>query len=88
MPEVIRLLELLGEWRMSATVERRRAIWHEMLSIYTDNVFSIGLVNGTLQPIVSSRRLTNVPEKGLYGFDPTAFLGVYMPDTFWLEEQA
>ena len=55
-----------------------------MLAIYTQQVFSIGLVNGTLQPIVRTSRLQNVPEKGLYGFDPTSYLGIYMPDTFWL----
>ena len=25
-------------------------------------------------------------EPRLYGFDPTSFLGVYMPDTFWYGE--
>ena len=57
-----------------------------MLSIYTDQVFSIGTVNQTLQPIVRSARLRNVPEEGLYGFDPTSYLGIYKPATFWLED--
>ena len=69
------------------TLDERAAIWHQMLAIYTDQVFSIGLVNATLQPVVTSARLRNVPENGLYGFDPTCFLGVYMPDTFWLGEE-
>lgn len=86
MPEVVRLIELLKTWRRTATLDERAAIWHQMLAIYTDNVFSIGLVNATLQPVVTSSRLRNVPENGLYGFDPTSFLGVYMPDTFWLGE--
>ena len=30
----------------------------------------------------------NNPAKALYGFDPTAYLGVYMPDTFWLANEA
>jgi peptide/nickel transport system substrate-binding protein len=25
-----------------------------------------------------------VHEEGLFGFDPTCYLGVYMPDSFWL----
>ena len=57
-----------------------------MLSIYTDQVFSIGTVNGTHQPVLASSRLRNLPDKALYGYDPTAYLGVYMPDTFWLGE--
>jgi peptide/nickel transport system substrate-binding protein len=88
MPEAARLVELLKQWRGSAELEERAAIWHEMLKLYTEQVFSIGIVNATLQPMVSARRLRNLPEKGLYGFDPTCYLGVYMPDTFWLGEGA
>ncbi len=29
---------------------------------------------------------TQHTEKGLYGFNPTCFLGVYMPDAFWLDD--
>ena len=69
------------------SLEERSAAWHEMLAAYTDQVFSIGLVNQALQPILSARRLRNVPETGLYGFDPTCYLGVYMPDTFWMADE-
>lgn len=57
-----------------------------MLSIYTDQVFSIGLVNSSLQPILVTKKLRNFPDEGLYGFDPTSYLGAYKPDTFWLEQ--
>jgi len=88
LPEVKRLVELLKNWRASAKIEDRAAIWHEMLSLFTDQVYSIGLVNATLQPVVTSTRFRNIPETGLYGFDPTSYLGVYMPDTFWLGKEA
>jgi len=65
----------------------RAAIWHEMLALYTDQVFSIGIVNQVLQPVLASSRMRNVPSDGLYGFDPTCFLGIYMPDTFWYGEE-
>ncbi|MBA8879776.1 ABC transporter substrate-binding protein [Phyllobacterium myrsinacearum] len=84
LPEAVQLTELLGQWQKSAHMPERTEIWHKMLAIYTAQVFSIGLVNGTLQPILRSSRLQNVPDKGLYGFDPTCYLGIYMPDTFWL----
>lgn len=87
MPEVERQMELLGKWRTSRTLEERIAIWQEMLHIFTDQVFSIGIVNQALQPVLSARRMHNIPETALFGFDPTAFLGVYMPDTFWLGEE-
>ncbi|QND50621.1 ABC transporter substrate-binding protein (plasmid) [Phyllobacterium sp. 628] len=86
LPAAVELLALQHQWRKSAHMQERTEIWHKMLSIFTDQVFSIGLVNGTLQPIMRSSRLQNVPEKGLYGFDPTCYLGIYMPDTFWLKE--
>jgi peptide/nickel transport system substrate-binding protein len=55
-----------------------------MLALYTSQVFSIGIVNSTLQPVLSSTKLRNVPDGGLWGFDPTSYFGIYMPDTFWL----
>jgi len=88
MPEVKELVRLYKEWRMSATRDQRRAIWHEMLRINAEQLFTIGVVNGTLQPIVVSKTLRNVPDKGLYSFEPGAFFGRYMPDTFWFDQPA
>jgi peptide/nickel transport system substrate-binding protein len=86
LPEAIKLVELLNRWRQTGNRAERQAIWAEMLTIFTDNVFTIGMVNSTLQPILSAIKLRNIPEKGLFGFDPTSYLGVYMPDAFWLDE--
>ena len=35
--------------------------------------------------VVTTVDLRNVPEKGLYSFEPGAFIGRYMPDTFWFD---
>lgn len=86
MKEAIDLLRLFKAWRRAATIAEQEAIWHRMLEVYTDQVFTIGIVNAALVPIVSSSRLRNIPVDGLFGFDPTSYLGVYLPDTFWLEE--
>ncbi len=83
IPEVIQLGKLLDDWHHAADLDEKSRIWAEMLDIYAQQVFSIGIVNAALQPVLHSTRLRNVPEKGLYGFDPTCYLGVYMPDTFW-----
>jgi peptide/nickel transport system substrate-binding protein len=85
LPEAAELLDMLKNWRASPTLEERRKIWLEMLLLYSQQVFSIGIVNGALQPLVHAARMQNVPEKALFGFDPTSYLGVYMPDTFWYE---
>jgi len=86
LPPVVELLKLLKRWRLSSDAAEREEVWKEMLSIYTDQVFSIGLVNASLQPILVTKKLRNFPEEGLYGFDPTSYFGVYKTDTFWLEE--
>lgn len=56
-----------------------------MLKINAEQLFTIGVVNATLQPIVIAKALRNVPDNGLYSFEPGAFFGRYMPDTFWFE---
>lgn len=85
MQEAIALSKLFAKWRSAASFEERERIWHEMLHIHTDQVFTIGTVNSTLQPVAHSSRMKNVPKDGLYGFDPLSYLGVYMPDTFWYD---
>ena len=76
------------------TLERRSAvlystsreeIWHKMLAIRADMVFSIGLLSGVPQPVVINTKLANVPKKGIYNWDPGAHFGIYRPDTFWLK---
>ena len=88
MPEAQDQLARFEAWQRSTSQQERAVIWHEMLAAHTENVFVIGLVNAALQPILRSSRLQNLPDDGLYGFDPTSYLGVYMPDTFWLDGDA
>ena len=84
VPEAMLLVSLVDRWRKSTDLRDRTEVWASMLALYTDQVFSIGIVNATPQPILHSARLQNLPDAGLYGFDPTCYFGVYMPDTFWL----
>lgn len=86
MPEVQDLVRLFKQWRMSESTEERAAIWDDMLRINAEQVFMIGTVNASFQPVVRADWLRNMPEAELYGYDPCSLLGVYMPDTFWKEE--
>jgi peptide/nickel transport system substrate-binding protein len=80
-------LEALTEaWRRAPTEEDRTHIWHEMLHIYTDQVFTIGIVAGVLQPVVVNEHMHNVPAKGIYNWDPGAQFGIYRPDQFWFDQ--
>jgi peptide/nickel transport system substrate-binding protein len=86
LPAARELLDLYRAWRVSATTGERRDIWLKMLAIFTDQVFTIGTVNGVYQPIVVNIALRNVPKDGIYSFAPGAYFGIYMPDTFWYDE--
>lgn len=85
---VSKLWGMWKQWQVSVNDSQRERIWHEMLSLYTDQVFSIGTVNSTLQPIVVNKRLMNVPEEEVFSFQPGSYFGVFMMDTFWFNRQA
>ncbi len=85
LPPVKQLMALLGEWQQSRDDEARTRIWQQMLEIYTDSVFSIGTVNSTLQPIVVSKKIRNMPKEEVYSFQPGSYFGVFMVDTFWFK---
>jgi peptide/nickel transport system substrate-binding protein len=84
---VERLIQLRKAWGEAATTAVKERIWHEMLEIWTDHVFTIGIVSGVDQIVAMSKRLRNVPERGVYNFDPGSFFGIYRPDTFWFEQE-
>ncbi|MEO0547000.1 MAG: ABC transporter substrate-binding protein [Pseudomonadota bacterium] len=83
---VKKLAGLYSNWRTAANYDEQTKIWQDMLSIFTEEVFTIGIVSGGLQPVVINNKLRNVPEEGVWAFEPTLYFGAYMPDTFWLDE--
>ncbi len=85
LPSAIRLKELYGEWLDAAAEAEQARIWRSMLGIWAEEVFSIGTVAGVLQPVVVNAKLRNVPEDGIYNWDPGAFFGIYKPDGFWFD---
>ena len=80
----MKLYRLNDAWEAASSAVERRKIWHQMLQIFTDQVYSIGTIAGVLQPVVVSDRLRNVPAEGIYNWDPGAHFGIYQPDRFWL----
>ncbi|MEO8859240.1 MAG: ABC transporter substrate-binding protein [Burkholderiaceae bacterium] len=85
MPEAIELVKLNDAWR-TANHQEREKIWQRMLTIRAEQQFSIGVINGVMQPVVVNNALKNVPEKGLYNWDPGSLFGMYGPDTFWFTD--
>ncbi|WP_425044585.1 ABC transporter substrate-binding protein [Primorskyibacter sp. S87] len=86
MPEPQRLMELAEIWDSAETDEQREAAWREMLAIHADQVYGIGILNEAPQPIVVSKRLRNVPEAGMWAWDPGAHFGVHRPDEFFFAD--
>ena len=85
LPAAQRLLELYNSWRQSTNTEQQEAIWAEMLQIYSENVFSIGIARETIQPVVVDKKLQNIPSDAIFAWSPTAFFGIFRPDTFWFD---
>ncbi|KIN71188.1 ABC transporter substrate-binding protein [Sulfitobacter guttiformis] len=81
-----RLLDLQYEWDMTSDLAKRTAIWDEMLDIHAQQQFAIGVLSGAPQPVVVSRRLRNVPEKGIWAYDPGGHFGIHRIDEFYFED--
>jgi peptide/nickel transport system substrate-binding protein len=86
MDVAVKLVQLNDAWNNAKSVKDRERIWHEMLTIHADQVFTIGIVSAVMQPIVVRNTLRNVPKEAMYSWDPGAHFGVYRPDTFWFEK--
>lgn len=84
-PFAMELLKLYRDWRAEPVLAKRKVIWEKVLDIHAEQVYSIGLIAGVLQPVVVSNNLKNVPIKGIYNWNPGAHFGIYSPDTFWFK---
>ena len=85
MPLPLELLSLNDAWRNAADSDERARVWDRILQIHADQIYTIGIVCCTSQPVVVSNRIRGVPEKGIYSWDPGAYFGMYLPDTFWID---
>jgi peptide/nickel transport system substrate-binding protein len=85
MPEAIRLMELAHDWDVATTLDQRVAAWSEMLAIHADQVYAIGTLAEAPQPVVVNKALRNVPETGLWAWDPGAHFGIHRMDEFFFD---
>lgn len=88
LESVQKLIELQKQWEQTANPKEQNKIWHEILKINSDNVFTLGTINTSYRPVVINKKLRNVPNKGIYNWNPGAYFGVYKPDTFWFDVAA
>ncbi|MFK7753722.1 MAG: ABC transporter substrate-binding protein [Sedimentitalea sp.] len=83
MPEAQRLMALSLQWDRAGSDDERSAVWREMLAIHADQQFAIGLLAEAPQPVVVHKGLRNVPNKGIWAWDPGAHFGIHRPDEFF-----
>ncbi|WP_374378114.1 ABC transporter substrate-binding protein [Dongia sp.] len=86
LPEAQELADLLKSWKLSTDSGEREQIWTKILEIWSEQVYTIGTVANIPQPVVVGRGLKNVPERGVWSWEPGAHFGIYRPDTFWEEQ--
>ncbi|MCH9670879.1 MAG: ABC transporter substrate-binding protein [Gammaproteobacteria bacterium] len=86
LASVKELLTLHAAWAKSASEAEQARIWHRMLELHADGVFTIGIVAAVPQPVVVQNKVQNVPEKGIYNWEPGAHFGIYRMDTFWIDQ--
>lgn len=87
LPAARELVELMDQWAHAETHQQREQVWHRMLEINREQMFTIGIVNHVPHPVVVSLFLNNVPDSGFYDISPGAYFGIYKPDTFWFDEK-
>ncbi len=85
-PAAQKLVALYRQWIGSKESAEREAIWHGILAIHAEETYSIGLVSEARQPVVVAGHLQNVPEAGIYGWDPGAQFGIHHMDLFWFDD--
>lgn len=83
MPEAQRLMQLALDWDRATSDKERSAVWREMLAIHADQIYGIGILAEAPQPVVVNLALRNVPEKGIWAWDPGAHFGIHRPDEFF-----
>jgi len=86
LEEAQQLMNYAKQWVSASNEDERKEIWGNMLDIHADQLYGIGVVAETPQPIVVSKRLRNVPEKAMWAWQPGAQFGVHRPDEFFFQQ--
>jgi peptide/nickel transport system substrate-binding protein len=83
MPKAKELLSLYAGWIKAPSHDARTAAWNRILDIHAEEVYTIGIVAQVPQPVLVANGLRNVPQDGIFNWDPGAQFGIYRPEIFW-----
>ncbi len=84
--QAIRLLAMADGWSHAKDDKARNIFWREMLRIHAQQLYGIGILSEAPQPVVVSKNLRNVPEHGIWAFDPGAHFGIHRVDEFYFDD--
>ncbi len=87
MPQPKRLMELADKWARADSDAQRESYWREMLAIHAEEIYGIGVLSEAPQPVVVNKHLRNVPEVGIWAFEPGAHFGVHRIDEFYFDDK-
>ncbi|MEM7070723.1 MAG: ABC transporter substrate-binding protein [Pseudomonadota bacterium] len=76
------------QWRRADNEVVRLKAWREILSINAENIFTIGLLAGIVQPVTHRAHLRNVPTESFWNWNPGAHFGIVRPDLFWFDPKS
>jgi peptide/nickel transport system substrate-binding protein len=76
-------MQLYHQWEATVNLAEQRKIWQQMLLIHRQNIFTIGLIAAPLQPISLNKNIQNLPDDGMWNWNPGAHFGVYGLDRVW-----
>lgn len=82
-PEIIELQQIADEFVTTMDPARRLQLGRQILAANAENLWTIGTVGLAPQPVVVSRRLKNVADEGLWGWDIRGTMP-YHPATWYL----
>ena len=86
IPEAKRARALYDGWRAAPRAPSASASGTRCSRSTPSSSSSIGMVSRRAAAGGGAQQtLMNVPEQGLYNWDPGAFFGIYRPDTFWFK---
>ncbi|SFT02482.1 peptide/nickel transport system substrate-binding protein [Sulfitobacter marinus] len=80
------LMDLANAWTRAEETRERTEIWKHMLAIHAEQQFGIGILSKAPQPVVVSNRLMNVPQEGVWAYDPGAHFGIHRIDEFYFKD--
>jgi peptide/nickel transport system substrate-binding protein len=83
LPEAKQLMDLYNRWNVTFDRGEQQAIWDKVLDLYTSQCFTIGLVGEVRQPVAVRASLHNLPDEGVFNWEPHGQIGIYRPDTFF-----